>query len=113
MNSCGITVLSVNVMAPRETINFKSKTTTSHNKAKNYVAALTTVDAGSDNELVASVDTWGSEIGKPPKKKTKRNRGKGKPTKKNAKKRKVDNPPVSDSDIDTYLLYDTSDEDLE
>ena len=99
---------------PHETINCKSKTATARNKAKNYVAALTTVNAGSDNELVASVDMWGSEIDKHPKKKTKRNKGKGKTTKKNTKNRKVDNPLVSDSDIDTDSLYDVSEnEDLE
>ena len=80
-------------MAPMKTSNCKSKTATTRNKAKSYVAVLTPVNEGSDDESVASVDTWGSQINKPLKKKTKRNKGKGKTTKKTANKRKVDNLP--------------------
>ena len=92
--------------APHKTNNCKSKTATAYNKAKIYVAALTTIDTGSDDKLVVSVDTWGSEIDEPSKKK--RNKGKGNPTKKSAKKRKVDIPPALNSDIDTDSLYDVS-----
>ena len=91
-----------------ETNNFKRKSVIARNKAKSYIAALTTINAGSDNELVASIDTWGSEIDEPPKKKAKKNKGKVKPIKKNSKKRKVDKPPVSDSGIDNDSLYDVS-----
>ena len=92
---------------PHETDNCKSKKAIACNKAKSYVAALTTIEANSDNELVASVDTRGSRIDKPPKKK--RNKVKGKTTNKNAKRRKVDNHPCShNSDIDTDCLYDMS-----
>ena len=72
--------------------NYKSKTATARNKAKGYVAALTPVNTSSDDESVASVDKWGSQIDKPLKKKTKRNKGKGKPTKKTANNRKGYNP---------------------
>ena len=94
---CGISTLSER-NGPHETGNCKSKTAIARNKAKSYVAALTTIDTGPDDELVASVN----------KQKAKRNKGKGKTTKKNAKKRKVDKPPVSNSDIDTDSLYDVS-----
>lgn len=73
------------------------------------------INAGSDDELIASVDMWGSEINDPPpRRKRKEIRGKVKLQRKHTKKRKADNPPVSDSDIDTDSLYDMSDnEDLE
>ena len=76
---------------PHETNNCKRKKATARNKPKCYVAALTPVDACSDTESVAFVDTWGSQIDEPPKKKTKRNKGKGQMTKKAANKRKIDN----------------------
>ena len=75
---------------------------------------LTPVNAGSDDESVGSVDTWDSKIDKSSKKTTKSNKGKDNTTKKIANKRKVDNPLISDYDIDTNSLYDMSDnEDLE
>ena len=54
---------------PHETGNYKSKRITARNKAKSYAVALTTFEANFDNESVASVDMWGSEIDEPPKKK--------------------------------------------
>ena len=88
MFCCGITALSTSVMASMRRIITNYKRTTAHNKGKSYVALLIPIKANSDNELVASVNTWGSTIDKPPKKK----RNKSKATNKNAKKRKVDNP---------------------
>ena len=50
---------------PHETINYKSKTTTARNKAKIYVAALTPVNAGSDDESVWIIDTWVPKLTNP------------------------------------------------
>ena len=44
----------------------------------------------------------------PPKKEIKRNKGKVKTTKKIANKRKVDNPPISEYEMDTDLFYEMS-----
>ena len=75
---------------------------------------LTPVNSVSDDESVASVDTWGSQIDKALKKKTKRNKGKDKTTKKTATKCKVDSPSVSDYDMDTDSFDEMSNnEDLE